>query len=58
MVKCSHIIDKVISGVLNDFNQSSSVQHQYKKLFENFIKNSYENSDITRLIESIDVGDD
>lgn len=58
MVKCSHIIDEVIKSTMDDFGQSIRVKNLYEKLFENLINDNYTDSDIYRLIESIELDDD
>lgn len=43
---------------MDNFNQPIRVKQQYGKLFENMVKNSYEDSDIERIIDSIELGDE
>jgi len=58
MVKCVNIISEVISTTMDKFNQPIRVKQQYEKLFENLTKKNYLDSDIERIIESIELGDE
>lgn len=43
---------------MDKFNQPIRVKQQYEKLFENLTKKNYLDSDIERIIESIELGDE